>query len=212
MTWRNTQVGSLVLPIKLVWRDEARKYPEFGEFYARSSLVLSSSEPGSKELRRIVGFFKLNQDDRARSVRCECPCEPNPRWCSVGCLLPLRRPESSVAPSWLPLKRESSRQATTVSLQGNSKAGIAQESGKDAPLKKFKNGHPSNPLTLLGKILAGYRFMAAGQHYSELGREPINLTQRTACLSPLCTNSDRIAAFPRNDAMGQFQTSAVRNF
>ena len=37
---------------------------------------------------------------------------------------------------------------------------------------------------------------------SVLGRKPINLIGRTACESPLCTNSDRIAATPRNDAMG----------
>src|SRR5262249_17802673 len=37
------------------------KCPESHEFYARSSLVPPSSEPGPKELRRIVGSLELDQ-------------------------------------------------------------------------------------------------------------------------------------------------------
>src|SRR5262245_12502233 len=41
----------------------------------RSPLVPPNSEPGSKELRRVVGSW-TEPDDRARSVRCEQPYEP----------------------------------------------------------------------------------------------------------------------------------------
>jgi hypothetical protein len=41
-----------------------------------------------------------------------------------------------------------------------------------------------------------------------LGREPIKICRWTARRSPLCTDSDRIAALPRNDAKGQDRTHA----
>src|SRR5262249_30533750 len=39
----------------------------------RSSLVPPNSEPGSKELRKVVGYLD-----------CKQPQEPKPRWCSVA--------------------------------------------------------------------------------------------------------------------------------
>jgi hypothetical protein len=162
--------------------------PAFREFYGWSSLVLTSSEPGSKELRGIVGS---EPDDRARSVHCTTTTVgTKPALVFSSCLLPLRWPTARkrlCAPPGLPSERESSTTGHPTGLQGSSRGavsaaffnlacppmaqrlqinwcqGVARVSGKDAPLKKSENGHPSphwpcpNPLTLLSKNLAGYR-------------------------------------------------------
>ena len=55
----------------------------------RDDPAFSTEFPGSQELRMVVLKNSNDAPCCARSVRCEQPYEPNPRWCSVA-LLPLR--------------------------------------------------------------------------------------------------------------------------
>jgi hypothetical protein len=92
------------------------KYLAFREFYARSSLVLPNSEPVLKNSEGLLVLW-TEPDDRARSVHCEQPYEPNPRWCSVAVCRPCGGRQRGNGCELYPLNANRQRQVTVAGLQ-----------------------------------------------------------------------------------------------